>query len=138
MKIKDKIALTDLYFGYVNFKMSYGNAEERGKLETYNLFSSSRVLRSVAMYVLMSPEERKQRVNDPLSWCFSDTRGRCEYEFIVSRWPARDDDALDEASKVDVYKMYVEPNRELLLDLVSRVSKSSAQAYLREERKRYR
>lgn len=38
----------------------------------------------------------------------------------------------------DLYQMYVEPNRELLLDLVSRVTKSSAKKYLSEERKRYR
>lgn len=138
MKIKDKIALQDLYFGYVNVSMSYDRSNKRHALETYNLFGSSRVRRSVALYVTMDPEKKKELVRDPLSWCFSDVRSRCEYEFVVNPWPYGNDDTLDQGVKVDIWTMYVEPNRELLLDLISRVTKTSAQKYLREERKRYK
>ena len=42
-----------------------------------------------------------------------------------------------EPKKVDVYDLYVVPNKDLLLDLISKVSKNSAQEFLREERKKY-
>lgn len=130
MKIKDKLKLTDLYFGYKLYEMSYASGEER-KIVTYNLFDSSRVLHSVAMWVLM-PDEEKEK-HDALFWCFGDTMSRSEYEFVMSPWGGG-----GEPQKVDIYQMYVEPNKELLLDLVSRVTKDSAKEYLREEGKRYR
>ena len=130
MKIKDKIKLTDLYFGYKIYDLSYTSEEER-KISTHNLFDSSRVLYSVATWVTMSEEEKKK--HDALSWCFSDVRGRSEYEFVMSPWAGG-----GEPHKVDIYQMYVEPNRELLLDLVSRVTPNSARVYLREERKRHK
>ena len=131
--MKEKIKLKDLYFGYVGFRMSYGSQEEKNKLETYNLFDNIRVLRSVAMYVVMSPEERKERVRDPLFWCFGEVEGRIEYEYGIVRWLDND----MEPKKVDVYDLYVVPNKDLLLDLISKVSKNSAQEFLREERKKY-
>ena len=130
MKIKDKISIDSLYFGYKLYEVSYASGKER-KIVTYNLFDSSRVLRSVAMWVLMPEEEKKK--HDALSWCFCDTRGGCEYEFMMSPWVGG-----GEPQKVDIWTMYVEPNKELLLDLVSRVTPNSARTYLREERKRYR
>ena len=130
MRTKDKLKLTDLYFGYKLYKMSYSSREER-KIVTYNLFNSSRVLRSVAMWVLMSEDEKKK--HDALAWCFGDVRGRSEYEFVMSPLAGG-----GEPQKVDIWTMYVEPNKELLLDLVSRVTPNSARTYLREERKRYR
>lgn len=129
MKIKEKIKLTHLYFGYKNYEMSYNTREERG-IVTHNLFSSHRVLRSVARWVLMSDEEKKK--HNALSYCFADVRGRAEYEFVISPWVGEGD-----VQKVDIWTMYVEPNKELLLDLISRVTPASAKAYLREERKRY-
>lgn len=129
MKIKDKISIDSLYFGYRNYAMSYTRGEER-KIETRNLFGSTRVLRSVAIWVLMPEKEKKEY--DALSWCFGDVKGRAEYEFMMSPWVGG-----GEEQKVDIYKMYVEPNRELLLDLISRVTPNSAREYLREEKKRY-
>ena len=129
MKIKEKIKLTDLYFGYKNYEMSYNTREERG-IVTHNLFSSYRVLRSVARWVLMSDEEKEK--HNALSYCFADVRGRAEYEFVISPWVGEGD-----VQKVDIWTMYVEPNKELLLDLISRVIPASAKAYLREERKRH-
>lgn len=130
MRIEEKININDLYFGYKIYDFSYVSEEER-KISTHNLFDSSRVLWSVAMWVLMSEDEKKQ--HDALSWCFGDTRGRCEYEFVMAPWAGE-----GEERKVDIYQMYVEPNSELLLDIISRVTVSSAKKYLSEERKRYK
>lgn len=130
MKIKDKIKITDLYFGYRNYSMSYSSKNGR-QVETSNLFGSARVLRSVALWVLM-PEEEKRK-HDALSWCFMDVRGRAEYEFMMSPWAGG-----GEEQKVDIWTMYVVPNGELLVDLISRVTPNSARVYLREERKKYK
>lgn len=127
METKNKIKLTDLYFGYKNYEMSYSSGRER-KIVTYNLFGSSRVLRSIALWVLMPEKERND--HDALSWCFSDVRCRSEYEFVMSPWAGG-----GEPEKVDIWTMYVEPNRELLLGLISRVTPNSARQYLRDERK---
>lgn len=129
MKIKDKISIDSLYFGYRNYAMSYTSGEER-KIETRNLFGSARVLRAVAMWVLMPEEEKRE--HDPLPWCFADVRGRAEYEFMMSPWVGG-----GEEQKVDIWAMYVVPNGELLVDLISRVTPNSARTYLREERKKY-
>lgn len=134
--IKEKIKIDDLYFGMMCSPMSYSGKSPRARLEQYNLFGSSRVKRSVAMWVLMDDEERKE--HDFLSWCFMDVRGRCEYEYIVCSWPYPDDAKVEDVGeKFDMYELYVKPNKELLFDLVSRVTKSSAKKYLAEERKRY-
>ena len=138
MKIKEKIKLDDLYFGVVLMPLSYSSKEQRTALKTYNLFDFSRVKFSVARWVTMTKEEKKNIV-DPLRFMFGDVWSRAEYEFIVCPWPYGDGDGeANNGQKVDTYRMYVEPNRELLLDLANRVTKSSARAYIREWRKRYK
>lgn len=137
MRITDKINLEKLYFGVVLYPMSWTSGVQR-KVRVYNLFDSFRVRHSVATYVLMN-EDRKKQIKDPLSFCFSDTRGRTEWEFMVAPWPYKEGDKVAEVGeKVDIYQMYVEPNRELLLDLVHRVTKSSAQKVISEHRKLHR
>lgn len=137
MKIKDKISIDSLYFGVMLYPMSWSSIEERNTLKQYNLFDSSRVKRSVAMWVLMSPEEKRKK--DFLRWCFFDVWGRAEYEFVVCPWPYTDKDTIDSVGvKVDTWTMYVEPNKDYLRELVDKVTKSSARAYLREQRKEHR
>lgn len=139
MRIKDKLSLDELYFGVVLYPMSYNNQEERTKIKTYNLFDSYGVRLSVATYATMSDKERAERVSNPLSYCFGDTWGRTEWEFIMCPWPYREGDKVEDVgTKVDIYRMYVEPNGELLMDLVNRVSPTSAMKFLSEERKRRR
>ena len=136
--MKKQISLDDLYFGVVVGCASYDSCSERGKLEVRNLFSFPRVKGAVAKWVTMSEEDRK-RIEDPIFYMFCDVWGRCEYEFVVCPWPYNDEDTIDGCGvKVDTYRMYVEPNKDLLLDMVSRVTKSSAQAYLREWRRAHR
>lgn len=135
MRIKEKIKIDDLFFGVVMYQMGY-TSEEKQQLETYNLFDFGRVKHSVAIYVTMPPE-RKKKIENPLSFCFGDTWGRCQFEFVACPWGELDEDAkvAEVGTKVDIYRMYVKPNAELLMDLVSRVSLHSARTYLREERK---
>ena len=142
MKIKDKIPIDALYFGVVLNPISYASAEERNTLKTYNLFDFARVKYSVAMWVTMSPEEKARRkdLHSQLMWCFGDTWSRTEFEFIVCPWGGSDEDdkVFEVGRKVDIFSMYVEPNGALLMDLVNRVSESSARAFLREWNKRYK
>ena len=133
----EKIKLDDLYFGVMCRRMNY-SSEDKNKplLEQYNLFNFSRVKHSVAMWVVMDKTEQKQ--HDFLRWCFGDTWGRCEFEMIISDWPYKEDALLkDVGEKYDIFELYVKPNAALLEDMVSRVSKNSAQVYLREYRKKF-
>ena len=118
------IKLEDAYFGIM--VPSSNNKEEI--LLPENLFNSSRVLRAVATWKTKSKEATDG--HDQLAWCFGDTRGRCEYEWIVSSWPKKEG-----KTKVDVYRMYVEPNRELLLGIVDNISVSSCKKWLREHKR---
>lgn len=131
--MKDKISIDDLYFGFKLPSISYIGEAERQKLKTYNLFGSSRVKSSVAMWVAGDDVFRKE--HDFLRWCFSDVHARCQYEWLIAPWPHRNKEVNEIAQKVDVYEMYVEPNAKLLKGMVDRVSVSSAQRYLRDWRK---
>lgn len=122
--MKEKLDLEKLYFGVkiIDFNT--------GEIKTINLFKIGRVATSVAIYVKRRGTKAwKEQVEnehfDPLRFCFGDVWGRVEYEMIVT-------DMFGKAEeKVDVYRMYVEPNRELLLDMVNRVTVSSARRYLK-------
>lgn len=138
MKIKDKISIESLYFGVVLPKMSYSSAKEKNELKVYNLFDFSRVKHSVAIWVTMSPEERMKRkdLHDQLMFCFSDVWSRIEFECMMCPWPYKEGDTIaGTGTKTDTFSLYVEPNGELLMDLVNRVTKTSAKAYLRDWRK---
>ena len=130
--------IDDLYFGVKLIPLLYSSEEGRTELKTYNLFGFSRVKWSVARWVTMSDEEKKN-VTSPLHFLFGDVRGRTEYEFIVCPWPYGDGEGVsDNGQKVDTFMMYVEPNAKLLMDIVNSVSVSSAKKYMTEWRKRYK
>lgn len=108
------------------------NANE---LKTVNIFDSLRVRESVARWVLNGEKMQKEKWwtelnHDPLFFCFGDTWGRVQWEMLVG-------DFCDnpELKKYDVYEMYVKPNRKLLMDMISKVSKHSAQLFIRERNK---
>ena len=139
--IKDEIALDKLFFGVKLYPMSYTSEARRRELATYNLFDFGRVKHSVALWVTMKPEEksRKKDLHDQLMWCFGDVWGRTEFEFMISPWPYKEGDTVDNvAVKIDTFSLYVEPNGELLMGLVNQVSVSSAKAYLKEWNRRYK
>ena len=117
------IKINDAYFGIV-----LPNINRGGELEPANLFNSKRVIWAIAIWKT-KPEVRKDK--DVISWCFSDTRGRAEYEWIVSPWPGPEGSSW----KVDVYHMYVEPNRDILTKIVNDISVNSCREWLREHRR---
>ena len=128
---RKKIKLDDAYFGVNLYSLNYSSLEKR-KIETYNLFNFGRVKWSVARYVTMTKEEQEVMLSDPVRFCFGDVWGRCEYEYLVRPMVSDDKDEV----KTDVFQMYVEPNAKYLMSIVNRITKTSAQKYLREERKR--
>ena len=91
------------------------------KFKEANLFGSIRVLRSVAMLRTQKYfKDKYKTVDDVISFCFCDVRGRVEYEFgIVPVFKE------EEARKVDTYTMYVLPNKKLLYDMVMNFSVAS-------------
>lgn len=119
--------LNKAYFGVTTL--------ENNKLRTWNLFDNLRVKWSVARYVAMSKEERKNLVSEPYRFCFGDVWGRCEYECVLLPWPSMNE---KKALKVDVFQLYVEPNKDYLMEIVDSISVTSAKQYLREERNRYK
>ena len=130
--------LDDLYFGIKLMPLSYNSEEDRTALKTYNLFGLSKVKWSVARWVTMSDEEKKN-ITSPLHFVFGDVWGRSEYEFVICPWPYGDGEGVsDNGQKVDTFMMYVEPNAKLLMDMVNSVSVSSAKKYMIEWRKRYK
>lgn len=119
--------INDLYFGIALYSLSYSSKEGQ-KLETCNLFDFARIKESVALWVI-SPEIRA--THDLLSWCFGDVHWRAEFEYEIAP-------LFGEPEKVDVYTLYVIPNRKLLEDMVNSVSVLSAEKYLKERRKERR
>lgn len=121
--------IDELYFGIKLFPLSYGSEGQRKELKTYNLFDFSRIKWAVARYITMSEEERKT-LSSPLYFCFGDVWSRAEFEFIVNTWPYSDDEKVSEGIKVDIWTMYIEPNKDYLTSLLDSVDKTSAQEYL--------
>lgn len=133
--MKEKININDLYFGIRMPQMSYSSSREKNTLKTYNLFDFSRVKFSVARWRTMNDEDKKL-ITNPLGFCFGDTWGRTEFEWVVNTWPYKDDEKVENGEKVDVFQMYVEPNADLLMNMVNHVTTTSAKKYIAEERKR--
>ena len=134
--IKDRMSIDDLYFGIRQPKISYYRDEEKYELDTYNLFALSGVKDSVARWVTMTPVQRA-RITDPLMFLFGDVWSRTQFEWMVGPWPYEDGMLVENCEKVDVFKMYVLPNKGLLMDLVSRVTITSAKRYIKREREFY-
>lgn len=124
--MENKKNINDLYFGVVIPTEVGGKVKYR----TENLFGSVRVKASVAKWATMKPEQRKEFSN-PLFYLFGDTWSRVEWEYLVCPLITTTYKRERPLEKVDIYKMYVQPNAELLLTMVENVTKSSAEEYLR-------
>lgn len=127
--MKDKININDLYFGVVIPTEVGGKV----KYQTQNLFSSVRVKTSVARWATMNPERRKE-ISNPLFYLFGDTWSRVEWEYLVCPLITMTYKRERPLEKVDVYKMYVQPNAKLLLAMAENITKSSAEEYLRKSK----
>lgn len=131
--------IEDLYFGVVS-------RAPNGGFEIVNLFDLGGVRLSVAAYKV-----GPLAVTDPLFACFHGVWSRCEYEMVLTGFPTPYTDSTDDkdkmerfikwyntnAQKFDLYRLYVEPNRDHLLSLVDSVSEASARYYLKEWRKKH-
>lgn len=123
--------ITDLYFGAK--RMDFNT----DKLVTFNIFNHTGVLESVARYVTKKDTDAyyKNKTDDEILFIlFCDYWSRCEYEFLVTPWASADDNKKE--VKVDVFEMFIKPNKRVLLDMVNQVTVNSARTWLREERKR--
>lgn len=133
--------IEDLYFGVVS-------RAPNGGFEIVNLFDLGGVRLSVAAY---RAQLFKYHDYDPLLACFNGVWSRCEYEMMLTGFPTPYTDSADDkdkmerfikwyntnAQKFDLYRLYVEPNRDHLLSLVDSVSEASARYYLKEWRKKH-
>ena len=119
------------------------------QFEDFNIFNNGGVLRSVALWVKASKTKKKTK-NDNfilkehsspenrLMFLFGDLWGRCEYEFIVKDGQLAGGLFEDvEGEKTDIFQYYVKPNAKELLEMVDKVSLSSATNFLREDRNRW-
>lgn len=116
--------ITDLDFGYMQFD------HNTGELTRHNIFSNVSVMRRIAQWVTM-PSSCHKAVLDPISFCFLDYWSRCQYEFVIKPWEGE-----GEEQKVDIWTMYIVPNKDILLDMINKVSTNSARKWLKEERRK--
>lgn len=111
--------LEKAYFGVMMRKMN-GTG-----MEVHNLFNSCRVLDSIALYRTNEYVNRQfKTVDDVVSFCFGDTRGRAEYEMLVGSIFSG-----ETVDKTDVYTMYVLPNKQLLYDMVQNFTIASCKRW---------
>lgn len=125
-----KTNFNDLYFGVTTYDPF------KKELRTWNLFDHYGIKRAVANWVLMS-DDRKAEIENPLMYLFGDVWSRTEFECIICPWPFHEEDTIeDSGTKVDVFTLYVQPNTDLLLDIVDNVSAKSAREWRTADNKR--
>ena len=118
-----KQRIDDLYFGIRRMDFNTDT------LVIENLFQSTRVCRSIATWATL-PEEIKRQY-DVIHFCFGDTRGRVEYEFLARPMIVKEPENPANWHKVDVYKMYVEPNADYLRSLVEQIDEKEGKRWLK-------
>ena len=115
--------MLDLEKAHFGIKMWDMNS---GEFRDANLFGSCRVLDSIAILKTRKyVKDRYKDVDDVISFCFGDTRGRVEYEMGISEVFS------DDVRKTDVYTMYVQPNKNLLYDMVQQISVASCKRWMK-------
>lgn len=120
--------ITELEF----YVMTYPRAWQRGQrleLVPYNIFQSTRVMRSVAMWIVGKALEG----HNFLRWCFGDLDGQTEWEILVSSWPSVEGQA--DARKFSIFDLYIRPNEKLLKGMIDEVDAKSAEAWLKQNKK---
>lgn len=114
----------DLEKAYFGIRMYDFNSNE---FDCENLFGSVRVLLSIALIRTRKDLIAKYKdIDDVIMFCFGDTKSRVEYEMGIC--PVFRDEDFE---KVDVYYMYVEPNKRLLYDMVMNFSVASCRRVLK-------
>ena len=121
--------IDELYFGVRGYTLSMPD-----RLMAWNLFNSTRVKRSVAIWASTDPKKREEEGWDFGLFCFGDVKGRVQYEMYVH--PIIHSMAPPEeiAIKTDIYTMFVEPNLRILREMVDQVSVAEAKRWLKLEK----
>ncbi len=124
---EEETDIEDLYFGCVNYDFNHS------KIEKFNLFNSTRVLHSIAIYKIRQQELEEQEwlggKFDPLRFCFGDLDGHVEYEMQVGG-------AFEnKTEKLSLWDMYVVPNANLLMAMVNNVSIESCERWIEENKR---
>lgn len=135
-----KIIQDNLDFNDLKFYVSRPCFDHK-KVERWNIFDHFGVKWAVAKYIIMSDKERQRLFEEgrhsALLWCFGDYWSRTEYEMIISPWPYKNEQELAEkATKYDIYTLYIEPNEELLMEMIHSVNKETAKKWLAGEARR--
>lgn len=115
-----------------------------GEPEVVNVFRSTRVLTSVALYKtgkyadyrkISSDLNNRTEIMEWAWWCFGDTAGRIQWEFGFGD-PFKHADGTWDGDKMDVFHVFILPNVKLLKKMVDEVSVNSCRQWLRKENKR--
>ena len=115
--------ISDLYFGIQRMDFNTNS------LVIENLFQSLRVQHSIATWATL-PEKIKCQY-DVIHFCFGDTQGRVEYEFLARPMIVKIPENPANWHKVDTYKMYVEPNANYLRSLVEQIDEKEGKRWLK-------
>lgn len=120
--------IQDLYFGVM---LPVWNGKP--VLEPGNLFDCTCIRYWAAKYRLRHEYGESRLTTNPVSYIFGDIWGRAEYGWIVADLTESTSDM-----KVGLYEVYVEPNKELLLNMINECSENSAREYIREYNSKYK
>jgi len=115
----------DLYFGVLC-------PNSQGELITapVNLFDIAHTRYYAAKFRIAQAKGEKIDI-DPAMYVFGDVWSRCEYEMLVSPL------FRGEQIKVDLYQLYVVPQREILFKMIDECSVNSCKQYIRDYKKRF-
>lgn len=118
--------IQELYFGVILPSTNQGASSL-----PVNLFDLGYIRYYAAKYLI---EKKKENciIKNPVFYIFNDVWCRSEYEFVVR--------ALGgvQEIKIDLFSLYVIPNRKRLFEMIEECSLNSARQYIRECRKPYR
>ena len=116
----------DLYFG-----IKYWDFNDKC-LKDANLFDCCHIREMAARYIINKARGQLDDYakDEPLMYIFGDVWSRCEWEFAIRG--IVDDD--NDSKKVDVFSLYVKPNKRLLLDMINDVSLNNALMWRRKNK----
>lgn len=103
--------------------------ERNGQLKFINVFKHPNVAWWVAKWRTSKAFRDSYRQHDPFFCCFCDFWSRAEFELVVQGFLSN-----DEGHKMDVYEMFLKPNKIAIWQIIESISVNSCREYLREFR----
>ena len=111
--------IDEAYFGVMLPEHS-GPTKGNTRLRLYNIFDHQDVRRAISIY-----KTGDIMIDDPLFFCFAGFWKRSQYEYRIS-------DGFRTPIKIDVYDLYIEPNKEYLLKIIDLIDKKDCKKWLKE------